>query len=258
MSRRRALLKGLAVAFPVIFLLAAAPALFPGARLPQGEIGLQTGTQVSLRFSNDLGIEVCGLQVKFNLPPAEVLGQIKAVTPFKSSIPTIEGNVIYFSGGCVAPGAQVELKLAAPAAITVIDYFWVREGALIPGTSPIEQLVETVTLNKLPLVKTQPKEALVVVRFTLHTPPYGKLLIAQGDTVYENGLIAVKDQPRRDELLAQLASVKKDNLRKQLEAEITALEVRAPVNGLVKEMQVEMGDSTTNVTLKILQATSRS
>ncbi len=256
MSRR--ILKALAIAIPVIFLLAAAPALFPGGRQPQGEIGPQTGTQVSLRFKNDIGVEVCGLQVKFNLPPAEVLGQLKTVTPFKSLIPIIEGNIVYFSGACVAPGAMVEMKLATLSGIAVLDYYWVREGVLVPGTSPIEQLVETVTLNKLPLVKEQPEEPLIAVRFTLHSPPYGKLLIAQGDTIYENGLIAIKDQPRRDELLAQLASVKKESLRKQLEAEIAALEVRAPVGGSIKEMQVEMGDTVTNVTLKILQTTPRS
>lgn len=254
MSRR--ILKALAIAIPVIFLLAAAPALFPSGRQPQGEISPQTGTQVSLRFKNDIGVEVCGLQVKFNLPPAEVLGQLKAVTPFKSLIPIIEGNVVYFSGACVAPGAMVEMKLATLSGIAVLDYYWVREGVLIPGSSPIEQLVETVTLNKLPLVKEQPQEPLIVVRFALHSPPYGKLLVAQGDTIYENGLIAIKDQPRRDELLAQLASVRKENLRKQLEAEVAALEVRAPVGGLIKEMQVEMGDTVTNVTLKILQTTS--
>lgn len=261
-TKRRALLKGLVIALPVIFLLAAAPAIFPGSRLPQdrGELGLQTGTQVTLRFNNDIGVEVCGLQVKFNLPPAEVLGQIKTVSPFKSAIPIIEGNVIYFSEGCVSPGARVELRLASPATLMVIDYFWVREGVLIPGSSPIEQLVETVALNKLPLVKEQPEESLVIVRFDLHTPPYGKLLIAQGDTIYENGLIAIKDQPRRDELLAQLAGVgvRKEALRQRLEAEITSLEVRAPVSGLVKEMQVEMGDTVTSVTLKVLQAPSQS
>jgi multidrug resistance efflux pump len=108
------------------------------------------------------------------------------------------------------------------------------------------------------LIKEQPEEPLVVVRFALHSPPYGKLLVAQGDSVYENGLIAIKDQPRRDELLSQLASVRKESLRRKLEGEITALEVRAPVSGLVKEMQVEMGDSSTSVTLKILQTASLS
>lgn len=258
MTRRRMILKGLAIALPVIFLLAAAPAIFPGARLPQGEHGLQTGTQVSLRFTNNIGVEVCGLQVKFNLAPAEVLGQIEALSPFKSLIPIIEGNVIYFSGGCLAPEGQAVLKLASASGISVVDYFWVREGVLIPGSSPIEQLVETVTLNKLPLVKDQSEEPLVTVRFTLHSPPYGKLLVAQGDTLYENGLIAIKDQPRRDELLSQLASVRKESLRRKLEGEIVALEVRAPVGGLVKEMQVEIGDSVTTVILKILQTASRS
>lgn len=258
MTRRRAILKGLAIALPVIFLLAAAPAIFPGARLPQGDHGLRTGTQVSLRFTNDIGVEVCGLQVKFNLAPAEVLGQIEAVTPFKSLIPIIEGNVVYFSGGCLAPEQQVVLKLASASGISVVDYFWVRDGVLIPGTSPIEELVETVTLSRLPLLKDQPEEPSVTVRFALHSPPYGKLLVAQGDAIYENGLLAIKDQPRRDELLAQLASVRKESLRQRLEGEIAALEVRAPVSGLVQEMQVEMGDNVTSVTLKILQTASRS
>jgi len=255
MTRRA--VKGLAIALPVIFLLAAVPAIFPGARPPQGDHGLKTGTQVSLRFTNDIGVEVCGLQVKFNLTPAEVLGQIEAVTPFKSLIPIIEGNVVYFSGGCLRPEEQAVLRLASASAVSVIDYFWVREGVLIPGSSPIEELVETVTLNKLPLLKDQPEEPAVTVRFTLHSPPYGKLLVAQGDTVYENGLLAVKDQPRRDELLSQLASVRKESLRQRLEEEIAALEVRAPVSGLVQEMRVEMGDNVTTVTLKILQAASQ-
>lgn len=257
MTRRRQIFKGLAIALPVIFLLAAAPAIFPSGRLSQGETGLQNGTQVSLRFKNDTGVEVCGLQVKFDLPPAEVLGQIKAVSPFKDLIPMIEGNVIYFSGSCLGPERQVELQLAGSFGVSVVDYLWVREGVLIPGTSPIEQLVQTVSLNRLPLAKEQPEEPLVLVRFGLHNPPYGKLLVAQGDTVYENGLIAIKDQPRRDELLAQLANVKRDKKRQMLEEELADLEVRSPVNGLVKEMQVEMVDSLTNVTLKILQTASQ-
>ncbi len=257
MTRKRRVLKGLAIALPVIFLLAAAPAFFPGGRTTQGGSGLEAGTQVSLMFINDTGVEVCGLQVKFDLSPAEVLGQIESVTPFKSTIPMIEGNVLYFSDSCLAPERQVELKLAGASGIAVVDYIWVRDGVLIPGTSPIEQLVQTVALNKLPLMKEKPEEPSVLVRFGLHNPPYGKLLVAQGDTVYENGLIAIKDQPRRDELLSQLADVRRDRKRLRLEEEIAELEVRAPVNGLIKELEVEMADSLTRVTLKILQTASQ-
>jgi len=264
MTRKR-MAKLAAIALPVLFLLAVTPAFFPGGRSPQPEAGLQLGTQVALRFTNDVGVEVCGLQVEFNLPPAQVLEQIGGISPFKTAIPIIgDSNVIYFTDGCIAPSEQVELQLAssatATAGLAVVDYYWVmkdKSKTLIPGNSPIERIVKTVTLDKLALMKDQPQPPLVTVQFEIHSPPYGKLLIAQGDMVYENGLIAIKDQPRRDELLAELASVKREKLRQELEAELAALEVRAPVSGLVKELRVEMGETETTVTLKVLQGATQ-
>lgn len=255
MTRKR-VMKLAAIALPVLFLLAATSAFFPGGGSSQLGEELQLGTQVALRFTNDVGVEVCGLQVEFNLPPAQALGQIEGISPFKTTIPIIGGNVIYFADGCIAPSEQAELRLASTASLAVVDYHWVmRDKTLIPGNSPIERIVKTVTLDKLALMKDQPQPPLVTVQFEIHTPPYGKLLVAQGDMIYENGLIAIKDQPRRDELLAELASMnmKREKLRRELEAQIAALEVRAPVSGLVKELEVQMDETKATVRLRILQ-----
>lgn len=249
-------LKTVAVVLPVVFALAALTAFFPGGRSASNANAgdeITPGTRVTLGFTNNVGVEACGLQVEFNLPPDQVLDQIKGVTTFRTVIPMIAGNVVYFTDGCVSPGGRVELQLAPTANLAVVDYYWVKDRTLIPGAAPLERRVETVTVDKLALLKDRPEPPAVTVRFTLSNPPYGKLLVAQGDAIYENGLLAIKDQPRRDELLAQLASVKRENLRQKLEAEIAALEVRAPVSGLVKELQVEMGESGTTVTLKIVQ-----
>ena len=249
----RKALKTVAVVLPVVFALAALTAFFPGGRSASNTDTITPGTRVTLGFTNNVGVEVCGLQVEFNLPPEQVLDQIKGITAFRTVITMIAGNVVYFTDGCVSPGGKVELQLAPTASLAVIDYYWVKDRTLIPGAAPLERRIETVTIDKLALLKDRPEPPAVTVRFTLSNPPYGKLLVAQGDAIYENGLLAIKDQPRRDELLAQLAGVKRENLRRKLEAEIAALEVRAPVSGVVKELKVEMGEGGTTVTLKIVQ-----
>lgn len=251
-------LKIVVIALPLILMLTAASAMLPRATRTQDGALTNPGTQITFRLANNIDVAMCGLQVKFSAPPISVLDQVLAVHPFKDFVPIIESNVIYFSNGCVEPKQRAEIKLTNAFGISVVDYYWVKEGVLIAGNSPVERQVETVTIDKVPLEKTKPAQPLVTVRFEVNSPPYGKIMVAQEDSIYENGLIALKDVRLRDQLMSELAQVKKASRRNQLEEEIASLEVRAPINGVVKELEIEVDGAITKVTLKVLQTALQS
>jgi len=229
---------------------------------------VRAGREFTFFFTNKTGLTACGLQVEFSGVPINVINFVEELRPFKRVTPIEHTNSVYFYDGCVQPNEQASIKLSEAFGLEIKRYSWTKKDnksikdTLIPGSfNGVKQRIVTVEEREIlppPEEKIEFTPPLNLITFEVKAPPQGRIMVAQGDTVMENSLLAIKDQMRRDQILDQLARAGKpwlgilDNTKK-LEEELAQLEIRSLIAGIVQELQVEMGKETAKVTLKIQQ-----
>jgi len=165
----------------------------------------------------------------------------------------LRSNVIHFSNGRVEPNQKVQIVLRGELlGLSVRDFQWVRQGTLIAGKSrQVEVRVRTVSDHTVSVDQADhAEEALTVVRFTIDAR-LGRVYVTQGMNITEGALLAVRDQPRYERLLNELAQARPSQQRR-LEAERAPLEVRSPTAGLVRELTYELSNELVKVELKLL------
>ena len=251
LRKLRIAVRGMLVAVPLVAMLGMGQAFLSGGRGANEELNARA--QLTLTFTNDTGLVMEGMQIEFRAEPSEVLQNIIGIQPFKSATPAMVGNVIYFSNGRVEPNQKVQIVLRGEAlGLSVKDFQWVRQGTLIAGKSrKVEVRVQTVSDHTVSVdASDHAEEALTLVRFTIDAR-LGRVYVTQGMNITEGALLAVRDQPRYERLLNEIAQAS-PNQQRRLEAERTQLEVRSPATGLVRELAYEISDGSVKVELKLL------
>jgi len=251
LRKLRIAVRGMLVAVPLVAMLGMGQALLSGGHRANEE--LNAGAQLTLTFTNDTGLIMDGMQIEFRAEPSTVLQNIISIQPFKSATPVLRSNVIHFSNGRVEPNQKVQIVLRGELlGLSVRDFQWVRQGTLIAGKSrQVEVRVRTVSDHTVSVDQADhAEEALTVVRFTIDAR-LGRVYVTQGMNITEGALLAVRDQPRYERLLNELAQARPSQQRR-LEAERAPLEVRSPTAGLVRELTYELSNELVKVELKLL------
>lgn len=241
--------KAVLLVVPLVVMLGMGQAFLSGRRSD----GESFNTQTTLSFVNDTGLTMDGIQIEFRAEPSLVLKNIVGIQPFKSATPVLRSNVIHFSNGRVEPNQSVQIVLRGGAfGLGIRDFQWVRQGALIASKSrQVEVRVQTVSDHTISVADSDhAEEAATSVRFTIDAR-LGRVYVTQGVNITQGALLAVRDQPRYEQLLKEIARAKPNQ---RLEAELARLEVRSPTAGLVRELAYEISDELLKVEIKLLPA----
>ncbi len=244
-----------AIVLPAVALLAVGPFLRTGAGNPDATLPTQ-GRQVSISITNDTTVEVDAIQLKFLNETGNVQQNILSMTGCKKIVPVMHSNILLLSECHVLPGEKVTLTLLTnDYNLKVLDYKWVRQGALIDGKNRSIEVTEQVTTREIvsvDLPKKEPDLSLVPLTFELNSSAY-TLFVQKHNSIFLNGVIAIKDQTKFDQLMTDLARLdaKKVKERQKLEAEIAKLQVKSPMTGTVKELSFEIKEDMLKVTMQI-------
>jgi hypothetical protein len=248
-------LKVTAIVLPAVALLAVGPFLRTGAGNPDAT-SHTLGRQVSFTIDNDTGVEADALQIEFMGEVGNAQKNILSTSHFKNIVPVMKSNVLQLNQGRVLSGEKVTLTLLSNSYdLNVKDYQWVRQGVLIGGKSRLVEVVEQVTTKETVSVDSVQQEhdlSLVPLTFELSNNAY-TLFAQKNGNIFTNGVIAIKDQIKFDQLMTDIARLdaKKAKERQKLEAELAKLQVKSPMTGTVKELSFEIKEETLKVTMQI-------